>query len=168
MPPRLLVNLLAIAVLGQAACRPSPPPQPPPAITPGPTVALEPPPTPGRPLVPATPAPRTPTLGPPGIPPGVASPTPPPPAPAGAAEARRLAESAYSGQDRRNALSLLDEAARLGEPSDRYRAYQGAWDYLREVYMQQGRPPTQKAVLDAIEAIAKTFPDYSRDQFELR
>jgi hypothetical protein len=114
---------------------------------------------------PATPAPQTPVLGPPGIPPGVASPTPAAPPPAGAAAALALAETAYSGQEREDALSMLREAERLGDQAARYRAYQGAWYHLHGVYQDQGRPPAQKAVLDAIEAIARTFPQYDPAQF---
>jgi hypothetical protein len=120
---------------------------------------------PTAPSRPATPAPRTPVLGPPGIPAGVASPTPPPPPPAGAAAAITLAETAYTGQDREDALSMLREAERVGDQAARYRAYQGAWDHLRGVYRDQGQPPAQRAVLDAIEAVARTFPQYDPAQF---
>jgi hypothetical protein len=147
-PARRAALAIALGAVALAAC-----------LTPGPTAPTAPP------ARPPTPAPQTPILGSPGPPPGIQTPTPPPPAPPAAADALALAEAAYTGREREDALSLLREAERVGDQAARYRAYHGAFDYLLGVYREQGQPPAQRAVLDAIEAVARSFPQYDATQF---
>lgn len=82
------------------------------------------------------------------------------------AAARAQAER-VAGPDREDLLSLLRSAETVADETQRYQAYLGVWQFMRLIYMQQGQTADQRGVLDALEAIAKTFPQYQPDQFRL-
>lgn len=96
-----------------------------------------------------------------------AQPTPTAPSP-GAATARAEAAAALTGAVRDDVGSMLAAAERTGPEVERYATYRGAWQYLRNEYVRAGQPPRMKAALDAIEAVARGFPQYQASDFELR
>jgi hypothetical protein len=96
----------------------------------------------------------------------VVAPTPSAPA-AGAAEAQALVDRALSGQDRADLTNLLRAAALTGDEEQRYRAYVGAWQYARDIYFQKGQRPEQRALLDALQSVGQSFPQYRPDDFAL-
>ena len=113
---------------------------------------------------PATLPPLTPGLGPAkGV---VIPPTPSAPA-VGATEVQAQLDRALSGQDRVDLTNLLRAAERTGDEAQRYRAYVGAWQYARDLYFQKGQLPEQKALLDALEAVGRSFPQYQSGDFVL-
>src|SRR5688500_18513841 len=93
------------------------------------------------------------------------TPTAPPP---GAAAARSQAEAVLTGEAREDVLSMLRAAEGVGSEDERYQTYRGAWQFLRNEYFGAGEPPAQRAVLDAIHEVAKSFPQYEPADFELR
>jgi hypothetical protein len=103
----------------------------------------------------------------PGPPPGVVVPPTPTAPPPGADRARAAAERLPGGV-RDDVLSLLDVAAGTGDEAQRYGAYLGAWQYVRDEYFARGEPPEYRPVLDAIQAVARTFPQYDAGQFDLK
>jgi hypothetical protein len=95
------------------------------------------------------------------------------PAPSGevgeaVAQARVQIEQAVAGTEREDLNSLLRAAASVSDEGQRYQAYLGAWQYMRLIYLQQGQKPEHKAALDRIEAIARTFPEYRPEQFQVQ
>ena len=84
------------------------------------------------------------------------------------ARARGEAQRVLGGSDREELASLLQSAEQVPDEAQRYAAYLGAWQYARLIYLQKGSTAEQKAVLDAIQAVAQTFPQYQASQFELR
>lgn len=116
-------------------------------------------------VAPATLPPSPSSLGPA---PGVLMPptaTAPPP---GADRARSEIERVLAGTTRDDLLSLLATAERTGDEAQRYQAYLGAWQYLRDEYFAKGQPPEYRAVLEAIETVARGFPQYQPAQFGLQ
>jgi hypothetical protein len=65
-------------------------------------------------------------------------------------------------------LSLMRAAEGISNEAQRYQAYLGVWQYMRLLYLQQGARPEHRATLDALEAIARTFPQYRPEQFEIQ
>ena len=73
-----------------------------------------------------------------------------------------------SGEARADMLSLLDTAAGVGDEAQRYQAYVGTWQYMRDLYFAQGERPDHRALLELIEAVARSFPQYQAGQFEVK
>lgn len=80
--------------------------------------------------------------------------------------ARSAIDGTLRGSEREDLLNLLAAAETMADEAQRYQAYLGAWQYMRLIYLQRGSTAEQKAVLDATEAIARTFPQYQADQFQ--
>jgi hypothetical protein len=131
-----------------------------------------------------TPGPPTPTIGPPsptaippatlpppaadvGPAPGVLLPPTPTALAAGAADAQDQINRVLTGQDRDDLTNLLRAAQETGDEAQRYRAYLGAWQYMRDIYFQRGERPEHKALLDALAVPARSFPQYQAKDFEL-
>jgi hypothetical protein len=151
---------LAAASLLLSSCA-APPPEPTP--TAGPPTATAGPPTPTA-VPPATLPPPPADLGPAK---GVLLAPTPSALPVGVAELDGQVARALSGQDRADLASLLRTAQRTGAEAERYRAYLGAWQYMRDLYVQNGERPEHKALLDALEAVGKSFPQYQPGDFAL-
>ena len=103
---------------------------------------------------------------PPGPTPTAAPPTPTAPA-AGAAAVQAQVDRFLTGQERVDLTNLLRAAERTGDEGQRYRAYVGAWQYVRDLYFQKGQLPEQKALLDALESVGRSFPQYQPADFQV-
>jgi hypothetical protein len=104
----------------------------------------------------------------PGPAPGVFVPPSPTAPPLGAERARAEVDRVLAGQLREEMRSLLAVAAETGDEAQRYQAYLGAWQHLRDAFFAAGQPPAYRPVLDAVHEVARGFPQYAAGQFELR
>ena len=152
--------LLAATLVACGGARATPTPQ-----APSTAVPVELPATRPAFVPPATPPPSPQSVGP--APDVVLPPTPSAP-PAGADRARAEVGRVLTGEARDDMLSQLATAEGIGDEAQRYRAYVGTWQYMRDVYYERGERPEHRALLELVEAIARSFPQYQAAQFEVR
>jgi len=83
-------------------------------------------------------------------------------------QARATIARTATATEQSELLNLLHAAESAPDEGQRYQAFLGSWQYMRLIYLQRGERPEQKAALDAIEAIARTFPQYRAEHFRLQ
>ncbi|MBI2938973.1 MAG: hypothetical protein HYY04_00930 [Chloroflexi bacterium] len=152
---KYLLLSLASGVLALAlACGAAPTATPLPPTAPPATVAERS--TPATAIAPtATPIPRPP------------SPTSGPSHSALLERARPLVERAFARNDAADIVALLQRTTEIADQQQQFEQYLGAWQLMRMLYVQGDRKPDQKAAMDVVEEVAKTYPQYREELFTL-
>lgn len=84
------------------------------------------------------------------------------------AAARADIQRIITGTDRDDLTSLLQTAENVADEGQAYQAYLGVWQYMRLIYVTNSQRADHRTVLDRLEAIGKTFPQYRGEHYEVQ